>query len=372
MNRHIGGVTKMSEYRHVVALNTGGGDCPGLNAVIRAIVKRGTEQLKWKIIGIEDSFDGLLGDKMRVRNLTSDTVAGALTRGGTILGTTNRGNPFKYGKNDGGKDLSQLVIHRLKELGCEGLIALGGDGTMRICHELTQRTGLPVIGVPKTIDNDLLGTDMTFGFNSAVEFATLAVDRLHSTAESHDRVMVVEVMGRDAGFIALTAGVAGGADAILIPEIPFDLRRVAEKILDRQLHGRYFSIIVVAEGAKEMDGRQQFDDLAGAGPRHLGGIGRYVAERLQQMTGIDTRYTVLGHLQRGGIPTAFDRILATRLGSHAVELVESNEWNRLVVLRNDTVTSVPIADIVGGTRSVDLTHDLVRAARGIGTSFGDP
>ncbi|MCB9830922.1 MAG: 6-phosphofructokinase [Planctomycetes bacterium] len=356
----------MTKHRHVVALNTGGGDCPGLNAVIRAIVKRARIYHDWKIIGIEDSFDGLINDKMRVRELTRSSVAGALTRGGTLLGSTNRGNPF----NVGGQDLSERVADRLRALGCEGLIALGGDGSMTICHELSQKTGLKVIGVPKTIDNDLKGTDITFGFNSAVEFATMAVDRLHTTAESHDRIMVVEVMGRDAGYIALHAGVAGGADAILIPEIPFDLHLVAGKILERQQMGRYFSIVVVAEGAHAAGGGQLHDNLSGAKKR-LGGIGRYVAEQLHEITGIDARDTVLGHLQRGGVPTAFDRILASRLGNHAVDLVERGDWNRLVVMRNDTVDSIPLADAVGGTRSVALDHDLVATARGLGISFGD-
>jgi ATP-dependent phosphofructokinase / diphosphate-dependent phosphofructokinase len=357
--------------RRTIALNTGGGDCPGLNAVIRAVVKRGVYQLGWRIIGIEGSFDGLLRSPLQVRDLTRDVVAGALTRGGTLLGTTNRGNPFKYtGKDGQNGDLSHVVAERLHMLGCEGLIALGGDGTMRICHELTTATGIKIVGVPKTIDNDLLGTDMTFGFNSAVEFATLAVDRLHTTAESHDRIMVVEVMGRDAGFIALHAGVGGGADAILIPEIPFDLDKVAERMLERQQRGRFSSIVVVAEGARAKDGTQQFDAIGASGATHLGGIGRYVAEGLHALTGIDTRYTVLGHLQRGGIPTAFDRILATRLGNHAVDLVERDEWNRMVVIKNDAVASVPIADVIGGTKSIDLNHDLLATARGIGVTFG--
>ncbi len=356
----------MTQHRHVVALNTGGGDCPGLNAVIRVIVKRARIFLDWKIIGIEDSFDGLIQDKMRVRELTRSSVAGALTRGGTILGSTNRGNPFDVR----GEDMSGRVAERLRALGCEGLIALGGDGSMAICHELSQRTGLKVIGVPKTIDNDLKGTDITFGFDSAVEFATMAVDRLHTTAESHDRIMVVEVMGRDAGYIALHAGVAGGADAILIPEVPFRLEGVARKILERQKMGRYYSIVVVAEGAKPAGGEQQHDDLSGAKKR-LGGIGRQVAQKLHEITGIDARDTVLGHLQRGGVPSAFDRILASRLGNHAVDLVERGEWNRLVVMRNDVVTSIPLAEAVGGTRCVSLDHDLVATARGLGIAFGD-
>ena len=355
----------MSDYRHVVAINTGGGDCPGLNAVIRAIVKRGKIRENWQVFGIEDSFNGLLGDKPRIRELTRPSIAGALIRGGTLLGSTNRGNPF----NVDGKDLSHLVTDRLAELGVEGLIALGGDGSMAICHELSKRTGLKVVGVPKTIDNDLIGTDETFGFNSAVDFATIAVDRLHSTAESHDRVIVLEVMGRDAGFIALHAGVAGGADAILIPEIPFDLEVVVAKIRARQDLGRFFSIVVVAEGALPKNGEQLYRDYTDG--KRLAGIGRYIGEKLHDMTSIDTRETVLGHLQRGGIPSAYDRILASRLGNHAVDLVEAGQWNRLVVIRNNKVDSIPLEDAIGATRKVDLNHDLVKTARGLGITFGD-
>ena len=358
--------TIVSKYRRTIAINTGGGDCPGLNAVIRAVVKRGRIQENWRIIGIEDSFDGLLEDKIRVMELTRKSISGALTRGGTLLGTTNRGNPFDVN----GQDRSGLIVERLNELGCEGLIALGGDGSMAICNQLAEKNGLKVIGVPKTIDNDLQGTDETFGFNSAVEFATLAVDRLHSTAESHDRIMVLEVMGRDAGFIALHCGVAGGADAILIPEIPFDLDVVAKKIRDRQAMGRYFSIVVVAEGAFEKDGSRIEDDRGGV-RGHLGGVGRYVSDRLQEITGIDSRDTVLGHLQRGGIPTAYDRVLASRLGNHAVDLVESGSWGQLVVMKNHAVTSIPLAEATHGTRQVNLACDLVQTARNVGVCFGD-
>lgn len=356
----------MSNYRRTIAINTGGGDCPGLNAVIRSIVKRGRIFLNWRILGIEDSFNGVLSDELRIMELTRSSIAGALTRGGTILGSTNRGNPFDVG----GVDQSQKVKDRLDKLGCEGLIALGGDGSMAICHRLAEKTGLKVIGVPKTIDNDLKGTDETFGFSSAVEFATLAVDRLHSTAESHDRIMVLEVMGRDAGFIALHAGVAGGADAILIPEIPFDLETVAKKVMERQAMGRYFSIIVVAEGAFEKGGGK-IEDGKGGVKGHLGGVGRYVSETLSELTGIDSRETVLGHLQRGGIPTAYDRILASRLGNHAVDLVESDSWGRMVVMENHKVSSIPLVDAIGSTRTVDVSGDLVATARNVGITFGD-
>lgn len=356
----------MGGPRHKVAINTGGGDCPGLNAVIRAVVKRGRISHDWEIIGIEDSFDGLLSEPQRTRELTRDSIAGALTRGGTLLGSTNRGNPFDFERDGKRADFSQHVADSIARLGCEGLIALGGDGSMAICNELTRKTDLKVVGVPKTIDNDLMGTDETFGFNSAVEFATLAVDRLHSTAESHDRIMVLEVMGRDAGFIALHCGVAGGADAILIPELPFDMQRVADTILERKRLGRWFSIVVVAEGAKPISGEPTYVE-----GKRLGGIGHTVAEELSRLTGFESRCTVLGHLQRGGIPTPYDRILATRLGNHAVDLVEAGEWNRMVVIRNDVVTSIPLEEAVGATRGVDPDHDLVRTARGIGIVFGD-
>ncbi|MEZ6197243.1 MAG: ATP-dependent 6-phosphofructokinase [Planctomycetota bacterium] len=354
----------MNATRHTVAVNTGGGDCPGLNAVIRAIVKRGELKLGWKILGIEDSFDGLIGDEPRIRPLNRSSIAGALTKGGTLLGSTNRGNPFAYGDKG---DLSSLVKRRLDDLGCEGLIALGGDGTMKICRQLVDATGLKVIGVPKTIDNDLMGTDETFGFNSAVEFATQAIDRLHSTAESHDRIMVVEVMGRDAGFIALHSGLAGGADAILIPEIPFDLRAVADKILERQRLGRFFSIVVVAEGARS---RAETGALDGKNLRDRR-LGRVVADELERLTGITARETVLGYLLRGGIPSAYDRVLCTRMGNHAVDLVEAGDWNRLVVMEGGRVTSVPLEEATRGTKHVDLAGDVVASARGVGIVFGD-
>jgi phosphofructokinase-like protein len=355
-----------------VALMTGGGDAPGLNAVIRAVVKRGVTSLGWRVLGIEYSFDGLFADPPGVKELGRDDVRGILRRGGTILGTTNRGDPFSFPNEDGTmRDVSRETVERLAKLGCEGLIAIGGDGTQGICARLAEQYGLKVIGVPKTIDNDILATEATFGFATAVSFATEAVDRLHTTAEAHDRVMVVEVMGRHAGWIALECGVAGGADAILIPEIPFRMEPIVAKVLRRRVRRRGFSIIVVAEGATAAGGQVFEQAVSGGTAVKLGGVGRFVAEEIARRTSLDTRFTVLGHLLRGGNPTHEDRLLATRFGSHAVDLVLANRWGRMVAVRDGRITDVPLADVARGYRTVDPSCDLVRAARGVGIAFGD-
>ncbi|OGO16889.1 MAG: 6-phosphofructokinase, partial [Chloroflexi bacterium RBG_16_48_8] len=298
-----------------IGILTGGGDAPGLNAVIRAVVKTANTLFECEVIGIRQGFEGLLDSKGTLP-LTPDIVRGILPRGGTILGAANRGNPFARRIVQDGRevieDVSDLVVERIGELGLDTLIVVGGDGTLRICLELFEK-GSPVVGVPKTIDNDIRGTDVTFGFDTAVAMATEAIDRLHTTAESHHRVMVLELMGRNAGFITLEAGIAGGADVILIPEIPFGFDSVFEKIQERARAGRYFSIIAVAEGARP-EGREQIFRMQGdmiRSPR-LGGIGQFVAEEVAQTCALETRVTVLGHLQRGGPPTAFDRWLATR------------------------------------------------------------
>ncbi len=362
----------MHVAKRTLAVMTGGGDAPGLNAVIRAVVKRGVTVNGWRILGIRHSFDGLYEGPEGVIDLNRDHVRGILRLGGTILGTTNSGDPFNYTLPDGARgDLAAETVKRLKELGVEGLIAIGGDGTHDICARLARDYGLKVIGVPKTIDNDILATDMTFGFDTAVAYATDAVDRLHTTAESHDRVMVVEVMGRNAGWIALASGVAGGADVVLIPEIPFSMDAVIAKVLRRRKARRGFSIIVVAEGAKEAGGGLHTQIMKASGAVKLGGIGRHVAEAVAERTGIETRFTVLGHLLRGGTPTAFDRLLATRFGNAAVELAERDAWNRMVAMKDGRITSVPLESVAGGTRSVDPACDLVAAARGMGIAFGD-
>ena len=358
--------------KRTIGIMTGGGDAPGLNAVIRAVVKHGVTELGWDVIGIEDSLDGLLESPRRFRVLDREDVRGILRLGGTILGTTNRGNPFQYEVDGKMQDRSAALKEAFDETGCEGLIAVGGDGTMGICQRLMEDVGIPVVGVPKTIDNDIPGTEMTFGFDTAVSFAMEAVDRLHATAEAHDRVMVVEVMGRDAGHIALWAGLAGGADVILIPEIPFDWEPIIGKIKRRKAFRRHFSIVVVAEGAHPQGGDALKHQSPGSKNPVLGGIGSLVAQTIAERVKVEARCTVLGHLQRGGNPTAFDRVLATRLGSAAVELVDRGEWGNMVAIRDGRLGSIPLADLKGlPPRTVKLESDILRSARGMGIVFGD-
>jgi ATP-dependent phosphofructokinase / diphosphate-dependent phosphofructokinase len=354
-----------------IAIMTGGGDAPGLNAVIRAVVKRGVSVLGWRIVGIADSFDGLFTDPPGITELGRDHVRGILRFGGTILGTTNAGNPFDYGSTGQRSDRSAEVVQRLRMIGCEGLIAIGGDGTQSICARLARERGVKVVGVPKTIDNDIHATEQCFGFDTAMAYATDAVDRLHTTAESHDRVMVVEVMGRHAGWIALGAGIAGGADAILIPEIPFQFEPLVAKIARRKTVNRGFSVVVVAEGAIPAGGQPFMEKTFNTGSLKLGGIGRHVAEEIARRTKIETRYTVLGHLLRGGSPTAHDRLLSSRFGNHAVELVHQNRWGRMVAIVDGKMTDVPIEDAAKGFRAVNPAGDMVATARGMGIVFGD-
>ena len=350
---------------------TGGGDAPGLNAVIRAVVKAASHA-GIECIGLEDSFDGLIYPD-RLRPLTARDVRGILRLGGTVLGTTNRGNPFQYPVNgDGGsEDYSTRCIENFRKVGLDALIVIGGDGTLTIAHEFS-KLGIPIVGVPKTIDNDIVETTMTFGFDTAVSFATDAIDRLHTTAESHHRVMVVEVMGRYAGWIALYAGIAGGADVVLIPEIPFDAKKVALHILERERGGAGFSIVVAAEGALPVGGKRSIvaEETAGHVER-LGGIGERVARELEGLTGKEARHVVLGHLQRGGTPSSYDRMLATRFGSYAVELVRRGEFGVMTALRSPDIVAVSLECIVGQTRKVPVNGDVVRTARNMGISFGD-
>ncbi len=356
---------------HRIGVLTGGGDAPGLNAVIRAVVKAGTNR-GCEVIGLEDSFDGLI-ERDRWRRLTPHDVTGILRIGGTILGTTNRGNPFAYPiETSGGTcDYSSRCIEMFHELALGALVVIGGDGTLAIAHQFQQR-GIPIVGVPKTIDNDIVETTNTFGFDSAVAFATDAIDRLHSTAEAHHRVMVVEVMGRYAGWIALYAGLAGGADVILIPEIPFDLTKVAERIKARDGLGARFSIVVVAEGARPVGGATSLVRAAGGGyAEKLGGIGARVATDLEPLTGKEARYVVLGHLQRGGAPTSYDRVLATRFGARAVELVLDGQFGHMVAFQPPNIVAVPLEKVVGRTRHVPVDFDAIRTARAVGVSLGD-
>jgi 6-phosphofructokinase 1 len=357
--------------RRRVGIMTGGGDAPGLNAVIRAVVKSAAG-CGFEAIGIENGFDGLL-EQDRWRVLTTRDVTGILRIGGTILGTVNRGNPFArpIQTSDGLRDYADRCVETFQSLGLDSLVVIGGDGTLAIAHEFFKR-GVPLVGVPKTIDNDIVGTTNTFGFDTAVSFATEAVDRLHTTAEAHRRVMIVEVMGRYAGWIALYAGVAGGADVILIPEIPFDLQRVADRIKKRDALGARFSIVVVAEGAKPTGGTTSLLEQAGAGRvERLGGIGAIVAAELDTLTGKETRCVVLGHLQRGGTPTSFDRMLATRLGAHAMELVLQRKFGVMVAFQPPNIGDVPLEDVVGRTKTVPVDFDVIRAARAMNISLGD-
>jgi 6-phosphofructokinase 1 len=365
----------MSEHASAVrriGVLTGGGDAPGLNAVIRAVVKAAVN-CGCECLGLEDSFDGLI-EPDRHRRLTPKDVTGILRVGGTILGTTNRGNPFAYPVTTApGRtvDYSSRCIETFHALGLDALVVIGGDGTLAIAHEFSRR-GIPLVGVPKTIDNDIVLTLNSFGFYSAVEFATDAIDRLHTTAEAHHRIMVVEVMGRYAGWIALYAGVAGGADVILIPEIPFDLHRVTERILERGRWGARFSIVVVAEGARPKDGEVSLLTPAADGrPERLGGIAVKVARELERLTNKESRAVVLGHLQRGGAPINADRVLATRFGGKAVELVMNGQFGQMVAFAPPDIIAVPIAEVVGRTKLVPLDSDLVRTARAIGVTFGD-
>jgi 6-phosphofructokinase 1 len=354
-----------------IGVLTGGGDAPGLNAVIRAVVKTATN-LGIECVGLEDSFDGLI-DPARSRVLKPRDVTGILRLGGTILGTTNRGNPFAYpvGTAAGTADYSTLCVDNFRKMELDALVVIGGDGTLAIAHELHQR-GIPIVGVPKTIDNDIAATTMTFGFDTAVEFATEALDRLHTTAEAHHRVMVVEVMGRYAGWIALYAGIGGGADAVLIPEIPFSAQKVADHILAREGLGARFSVVVVAEGACPIGGARTVVAAESPGQlERLGGVGERVARELEVLTRKEARYVVLGHLQRGGTPTGYDRVLATRFGSFAVELLRRGESGVMVALQSPDIVGVPLVDVVGRTRTVPADGDIVRTARNVGISFGD-
>ncbi len=357
-----------------IGILTGGGDAPGLNAVIRAAVKTATGVYGCQVYGVQDGFDGLL-DPNGVFELTTEDVRGILPRGGTILGTANRGNPFARKVVVDGQetvvDVSDEVVARLRDLAWDALIVVGGDGTLRISDELFQK-GCPVVGVPKTIDNDIHGTEVTFGFDTALNTAMEAIDRLHTTAEAHHRVMVLELMGRDAGFITLHAGVAGGADVILIPEIPFDFEKVCQKIQNRAAGGRPFSIVAVSEGAHPIGGDQVFsragDEVFVA---RLGGIGQVVGKFIGQVCGMETRVTVLGHLQRGGTPTAFDRWLATRFGAAAVRLAAEGGHGRMVALQDARIIDIPIDEAVAVPKRVDLNGDGVLSARGLGICLGD-
>jgi len=362
--------TGMTTHISMIGLCNGGGDCPGLNAVIRAVVRTAIHGYGWRVLGITNGFDGLIWPE-RSFELTLDSIAGILPRGGTILGTTNRGNPFAYSLEENGKtvtrDFSGQCLENGQRLGLDALVVIGGDGTLRIASDFF-KLGMNVVAVPKTIDNDISATEVTFGFDTAVHVATEAIDRLHTTAESHHRVMVIEVMGRDAGWIALHSGLAGGADVILIPEIPFTVENVCEGIRQRERAGRKFSLVVVAEGVR----LPKTDALGKLMPAATpGSIGSTIAFSLRESLHKEVRVTVLGHVQRGGSPSPFDRNLATRFGVCAADLVARGQFGRMVCLRAGKIESVPLAEAVGACKTVDPDGDYVRAARAVGVLFGD-
>ncbi len=354
-----------------IGVLTGGGDAPGLNAVIRAVVKAACNH-GVDVVGLEDSFDGLIYPE-KSRSLHPRDVTGILRLGGTILGTVNRGNPFlePIVTPSGTFDYSDRVMEMFQAMKLDALVCIGGDGTLAISYDFYKK-GIPLVGVPKTIDNDIVGTTSCFGFDTAVSFATEAIDRLHTTAEAHRRIMVVEVMGRHAGWIALHAGVAGGADVILIPEIPYDFDKVAQTVLERDERGARFSIVVVAEGARPTDGSVSILTAAHGGyAERLGGAGLHCANKLEQLTGKETRHVVLGHLQRGGAPTSFDRTLATRFGGKAFQLLLSGQFGKMVANHPPDIVPIPLGEVVGKTKTVPLDYDLLLTARALGVGFGD-
>jgi len=352
---------------------TGGGDCPGLNAVIRAVVKTAIHDYDMETVGFYDGFEGLIHNKYRI--LTANDVSGILTLGGTILGTSNRADPFHYPvlQNDDYiyLDRSSQAVQNFERLGLDALIAIGGDGTMAAANGMSEK-GLNIIGVPKTIDNDLYGTDQTFGFDSAVASATEAIDKIHTTAQSHHRAMIVEVMGRYAGWLALASGIAGGGDAVLIPEIPYDLEVIVDMIRTRNRRGRNFSIIVIGEGARPLGGDIVVNRIVENSPDkiRLGGISHQLAAQIEGISTIETRVTILGHLLRGGTPTAFDRILASRFGTAAVHLAHRGDFGRMVTLHGPNIDSIPISDVAGKIRNVDMDCSLIKTALSLGTSLG--
>lgn len=367
-------VLNMMDQSMRIGILTGGGDCPGLNAVIRAVVKTGVHQHQDKIIGISDGFTGLIHN--RVRTLSLDLVSGIMPRGGTILGASNRDNPFKYMEYLGGsmvqRDVSGIVLENCKKNKLDCLIVIGGDGTLDIAHKFSEK-GLKVIGIPKTIDNDLSATDVTFGFDTAIGTVVDALDKIHTTAESHHRIMVVEVMGRDAGWIATAAGIAGGAHIILIPEVPFYYEKIAQKVSQRKESGKYFTVVVVAEGAMPAGGERSIKRIIEGSHEkvRLGGIGEQVAMELETITRLEARTTVLGHIQRGGSPSAFDRILSTRYGAAAVFHAHEGNFNTMMALRTPKIIPVPLKEALHHMKRVDPKGSHVITARRIGISFGD-
>lgn len=357
-----------------IGILTGGGDCPGINAVIRAVAKKAIHELGAEIVGIEDGYEGLVNNKHR--KLESRDLSGILTLGGTILGTSKKANPYRYAIKRGDslefKDMSRQALRTISGLNLSCLVVIGGDGTLGIANRLN-KDGVPVVGVPKTIDNDIRGTTVTFGFDTAVTIATEGIDRIHTTAQSHHRVMIVEVMGHRAGWLALYAGIAGGGDIILIPEIAYDIDSIVEKVRDRNRRGKRFSIIVVAEGAKPKGGDVVVQRIVkeSSDPIRLGGVGFVLANQIEKASGIETRTVVMGHLQRGGTPTPLDRIFATQLGSKTVEFIMKKKFGYMPGMQKDRLVAVPLREVAKGIRTVPIDHPLIQTARALDTNFGD-
>jgi 6-phosphofructokinase 1 len=356
-----------------IGVLTGGGDCPGLNAVIRAVVKTAINDYDMSVIGFKDGYEGLVLGNYTA--LDRETVSGILTRGGTILGTSNRADPFNFPILQKEEyvylDRSADLTANYNKLGLDALVVIGGDGTMLVAGKLCD-LGIHMVGVPKTIDNDIIGTDRTFGFDSAVATATEAIDKIHTTAQAHHRVMIIEVMGRYAGWLALSSGLASGGDIILIPEIPYDINVVCGKIKERNRIGKNFSIVVIGEGATPEGGEMVIKRMIETSPEaiRLGGISRLLGEEIEKLTRWETRVTILGHLVRGGSPTAFDRLLATRYGCEAVHLIAQKKFGNLVALKGDDIVSVPLSEISGKTRTIPLDSDLIKVACSTGVSLG--
>ncbi|ACB50020.1 6-phosphofructokinase [Crocosphaera subtropica ATCC 51142] len=360
----------MGEKKRIGIL-TSGGDCAGLNAVIRAVVHHAVGTYNWDVIGIREATQGLMSDPPRFIQFELDKLDNLLLMGGTILGTTNKGDPFAFPMNDGTvRDRSSDIINGYHSLGLDALIGIGGDGSLAILRRLAQQGGINLVGIPKTIDNDVGATEVSIGFDTATNIATEALDRLHFTAASHNRVMILEVMGRDAGHIALAAGIAGGADVILIPEIPYKIEKVCQKIRARQEKGKHFCLVMVSEAVRTEVG-EQVSKLKQFGEDRLGGIGKYIAEQIGAKTGAETRVTVLGHIQRGGIPSPMDRLLGSAFGVAAVDLIAQGKFDQMVAWQNRQILSVPIAEAIQTYRTVDPEETLVKTARGLGICLGD-
>lgn len=360
----------MGEKKRIGIL-TSGGDCAGLNAVIRAVVHHAMGTYGWEVVGIREATNGLMSNPPQVVNFDLTTIDQILLMGGTVLGTTNKGNPFAFPMPDGTvRDRTQEIIDGYHSLGLDALIGIGGDGSLAILRRITQQGGINLVGIPKTIDNDVGATEVSIGFDTATNIATEALDRLHFTAASHNRVMVLEVMGRDAGHIALASGIAGGADIILIPEIPYHIDHICKKIRQRQAMGKHFCLVIVSEAVRTELG-DQVKEIKQMGEDRFGGIGKYIAEQIAQLTGAETRVTVLGHIQRGGIPSPIDRLLGAAFGIAAVDLIAAEKYDHMVAWRNREVISVPIEEAIKTYRSVNPNGALVKTAKGLGICLGD-